>query len=108
MFTVINNTNLKKGDNVAVLAGKDKGKTGKIISVDRKTMRVTVEAINMRTRFEKKRGAKGGQKITFPAPMSASKLILVCPNCGKGTRIGHQILENGKKQRICKKCQKAI
>ncbi len=108
MFTVIKNTNLKKGDNVAVLAGKDKGKTGKVISVDRKSMRVTVEAINMHTRFEKKHTGKPGQKISFPAPMSASKLILVCPNCGKGTRIGHQILENGKKQRICKKCKKAI
>lgn len=98
----------KKGDNVAVLVGKDKGKTGKVISVNRKDGKVVVEGLNVRTRFEKKRGNKGGQKISFPAPMNASKIILVCPNCSKGTRIGYKLMEDGSKQRVCKKCEKAI
>jgi len=103
------NTNLKKGDNVAILRGKDRDKTGKIISVDRKSGRIVVEGINILHKFQKKSGAKNvGQKISFPAPMNASKVILMCPQCGKATRIGHKILENGKKQRVCKKCQKAI
>ncbi len=102
-------TNLIKGDTVAVLAGKDKGKKGKIIAVDRKRGRITVEAINIHHRFEKaKQAGKAGQKLSFPAPMTAAKVILICPHCGKGTRIGHQLLESGKKQRICKKCQKAL
>jgi|SRR5579872_1394789 len=102
------NTALKKGDTVVVLAGKDKRKSGKIIEVDRRAGTVTVESINIRTRFEKKQGTKAGTKVSFPAAMPASKLILVCPHCGKTTRVGHHFLENGSKQRICKKCKKAI
>ncbi|MDB4939986.1 MAG: ribosomal protein [Candidatus Doudnabacteria bacterium] len=101
-------TNLKKGDNVAVRAGKDKGKNGKIISVDRKSGRIIVEGINILHKFEKKKPNTPGQKISFPAAMTASKVILICPSCGKPSRISHQVLENGKKQRICKKCGKAI
>jgi large subunit ribosomal protein L24 len=103
-----NLTNLKKGDIVGVTVGKDKGKTGKIIEVSRINNRVVVEALNIRHKFEKKRGNQAGSKISFPAPMPASKVILICPNCGKATRIGHHILENGTKQRICRKCKKAI
>jgi large subunit ribosomal protein L24 len=102
------NTSLKKGDNVAVLTGKDAGKTGKVISVDRKTGKITVEGVNVRHRFEKPKGNKAGQKVSFPAQMHAGKVMLVCPECGKQTRIGYKILENGNKQRVCKKCQKSI
>ena len=101
-------TNLKKGDSVAILRGKDKGKKGKILSVDRKTGKLTVEGVNILHKFEKKNGTKGGQKVSFPGYMNASKVILICPSCGKATRIGHKTLENGKKQRVCKKCEKAI
>ncbi len=103
------NTNLKKGDNVGILRGKDKGKTGKIVSVNRKSGKVVVEGINILHKFEKKSATtKTGQKISFAAPILASKAILICPDCGKGTRIGYKTLEDGKKQRVCKKCQKAI
>jgi large subunit ribosomal protein L24 len=101
-------TNLKKGDNVSVRAGKDKGKTGKIISVNRISGRIIVEGINILHKFSKKKGTTAGQKISFPGAMTASKVIMVCPACGKATRIGHKFLENGKKQRVCKKCAKAI
>lgn len=100
--------NFKKGDTVAILVGKDAGKTGKIISVDRKTGRIIVEGVNVHQRFEKKRGEQAGQKVAFPAAMHPGKAILICPSCGKATRIGYKMLEDGKKQRVCKKCGKAI
>ncbi len=103
------NTNLKKGDKIGMLRGKDKGKTGQIVSVNRKAGKIVVEGINILHKFEKKSATKNsGQKISFPAAFQASKAILICPSCGKGTRIGYKTLENGKKQRVCKKCQKAI
>lgn len=101
-------TSLKKGDTVAVLSGKDKGKSGKIIEVDRKANTVTVESVNIRTRFKRKQGTNAGSKVSFPGAMLAGKVILICPHCGKATRVGHQFLENGNKQRICKQCGKAI
>ncbi len=103
--------NFKKGDTVAILQGKDKGKSGKIIEVDRKAGTVVVEGMNIHHRFKKATlGASGqaGQKISFPAAMPAARAILICPNCNKATRIAHNFLENGAKQRICKKCGKAI
>ncbi len=102
------NTNLRKGDTVAILQGKDKGKTGKIIEVDRKTGKVVVEGVNIHHRFEKRRGNAAGQKVSFPSQMLAGKVILICPNCGKATRISHKFLDNSAKQRVCKKCGKAI
>jgi large subunit ribosomal protein L24 len=101
-------TRLKKGDQVKVLAGKDKGKNGKILQVDRKEGKVVVEGVNQHHRFEKPKGNKAGQRVTFSAFMPVSKVQLVCPSCGKSTRIGNKILENGKKHRVCKACEKAI
>lgn len=99
----------KKGDTVSVLQGKDKGKSGKIIEVDRKTGKIVVEGLNIHHRFKKAQGSgQAGQKISFSAAMPASKVILICPNCNKATRISHNFLDNGAKQRICKKCGKAI
>lgn len=100
---------LKKGDIVKILSGKDKGKTGKIVNVDREDSRVTVEGTNLITRHQRpKRSGKKGQKVQVPMPHSAGRLMLVCPNCGKPTRIGYQISENGEKRRLCKKCQRTF
>ena len=101
-------TNLKKGDTVAILHGKDKRKIGKILEVDRGTSKIVVEGINMHSRFEKKKGSNAGAKISFAAHMPSGKAMLICPHCGEATRIGHSFLENGSKQRVCKKCGKAI
>lgn len=96
---------LKKGDEVKVLAGKDKGKTGKIIKVYPQTAQVTVEGVNLFTRHQRpKRSRQKGQKVSVPMPLPASRLMLVCPNCGKPSRIGYQISEQGEKKRRCKKC----
>jgi len=99
---------IKKGDEVKVLAGKDKGKTGKVLDVFPKDRRVVAEGLNVHVRFSrpKKRGEKG-QRMEVPAPMDVSKLILVCPLCGKPTRVGKEVTDSGT-YRKCKKCGKAI
>lgn len=98
---------LKKGDSVKVLAGKDKGKTGKIIKVHLKSAKATVEGLNMLTRHQRpKRTGQKGQKVRVPMPLPASRLMLICPNCGKPTRVGYEISEQGGKKRKCKRCQR--
>ena len=99
---------LKKGDTVQILSGKDKGKSGKIIEVMRIANKVVVEGVNIHHRFERKQGNKAGQKVSFPGSLPAGKVMLICPSCGKPTRIGSKFLENGTKQRVCKNCGKAV
>ncbi len=96
--------NIKKDDKVIVLSGKDKGKQGKILVAEPKTGKVIVEGVNVATKHKKpqKQGEDGGI-IKVETPIYASKVQLVCPKCGKGTRIGHKVMD-GKKVRICKKC----
>lgn len=100
---------LRTGDNVKIIAGKDKGKTGKIIQTFPKLYRVVVGGVNITTRHlrPRKRGEKG-QKVSFAAPIPASKAMVVCGGCGKSARIGHKSLEDGKKIRICIKCKAAL
>ena len=96
--------NIKKDDKVVVLSGKDKGKQGKVMSADPKAMKVIVEGVNVATKHQKaqKQGQEGGI-IKVETPIYVSKVQLVCPKCGKATRVAHKI-ENGKKTRVCKKC----
>ena len=100
---------LKKGDQAKVLSGKDRGKTGKVLAVSKKSGRVTVEGRNIVNRHErpKKQGQKG-QKIQVPMPLHPSTLALVCPHCGKPARVGYALDDKGVKTRICKKCKKRI
>lgn len=100
---------IRTGDTVKVISGKDKGKTGKVLKVYPKLGKVMVESVNIHTRFEKaKRAGEKGKKVTFSAPMQASKLMLVDPNSGNPTRIKFTFLENGNKQRVAKKSGKAV
>ena len=99
---------LKLGDNVVVIAGKDKGKTGKITKILRKLDKVVVEKVNMRTKHIKKTAQRPGEKIQFEAPIHVSNVMLVDPKTSKRTRIGYRKLENGKKERIAKKSQVGI
>ena len=96
--------NIKKDDKVIVLSGKDKGKQGKVLSADPKAMKVVVEGVNVATKHQKpmKQGQDGGI-IKVETPIYVSKVQMVCPKCGKGTRVGHKIAD-GKKVRVCKKC----
>ena len=96
--------NIKKGDTIVVLSGKDKGKQGKVLGTVPGSLKVVVEGINMVTCHVKprKQGETGGI-VQREAAMYASKVQVVCPKCNKGTRIAHKI-ENGKKSRVCKHC----
>ena len=96
--------NIKRDDKVVVLSGKDKGKQGKVIKADPKAMKVIVEGVNVATKHQKprKQGEEGGI-IKVETPIYAAKVQLVCPKCGKPTRVGHKIAD-GKKTRVCKKC----
>ena len=96
--------NVKKGDTVIVLSGKDKGKQGKVLGTVPSEAKVVVEGINMVTCHVKprKQGETGGI-VQREAAIAACKVQVVCPKCNKGTRIAHKI-ENGKKTRVCKHC----
>ena len=96
--------NIRKDDKVIVLSGKDKGKTGKVLVADPKSLKVIVEGVNVATKHQKaqKKGQDGGL-IKVETPIYVSKVQLVCPKCGKGTRVAHKIAD-GKKSRVCKKC----
>jgi len=96
---------IKRGDNIIVISGKDRGKQGKIIKVLTKEQGVIVENINLKKKHRRpKTGGKKGEKIEVPRPIPVSTVALICKNCGKPTRAGRQILPDGKKIRICKKC----
>ena len=96
--------NVKKGDTVVVLSGKDKGKQGKVQSTKPAEAKVVVEGVNLVTCHTKPRrqGEEGGI-VRREAALYASKVQVVCPKCGKGTRVAHKI-EDGKKSRVCKHC----
>jgi len=80
---------IKKGDTVKILAGREKGKSGKVLEVFRKNGRLSVEGLNISVRFSRpKRQGEKGQRLEMPAPLSISKVMLVCPHCGKATRSG--------------------
>ena len=76
--------------------------------VYKKTSRVTVEKVNVRTRHIKKTPNQAGQKVKYEAPFDASKVMLICPNCNKATRVGYSIPKKGKKFRICVKCNESV
>jgi len=99
---------LKQNDQVIVIAGKDKGKKGKITRILRKQSKVVVEKVNLRTKHIKKTAERPGEKIQFEAPLDASNVMIICPNCNKSSRIGYKKPEGGKKERVCKKCNITI
>lgn len=106
---MIKKVHVKTGDTVVVLSGKERGKRGKIIAVSPKEGKVIIEGVNMVSKHVKpKKMGEAGGIIKAEGAMYASKVQLVCPNCDKATRIAHKISEDGKKQRICKKCGKTL
>jgi large subunit ribosomal protein L24 len=98
-------THLRKKDLVQVMTGKEKGKTGKILKVNHKTGRVTIEKLNMMKRHTKPTGKAPGGIIEAEHPISASNILLFCDKCGKGVRTAPKRLEDGKSVRTCRKCQ---
>ena len=100
---------IKKGDNVMVMAGKDKGKTGKVMQVFPQDGKVVVDGVNKTVKHAKtrKQGEKG-QKIDFFGPINASNVMLIDPKTGKPTRVGYKVMEDGRKVRMAKKSQETI
>ena len=96
---------IRSKDTVVVITGKDKGSKGKVLEAFPKTGKIVVEGVAIATKHQKHRqqGVPGGI-IKKEAAIDASNVMLVCPKCGKGTRIGYSVLENGTKVRVCKKC----
>ncbi len=100
---------LKLNDQVEVIAGKDKGRVGKIIRVDRSANKVVVEKINMIKRHMKPNAMnQQGGIIDKEAALDASNVMLICPKCSKTVRVGNKFLEDGTKVRICKKCNESV
>jgi large subunit ribosomal protein L24 len=100
---------LRKGDRVYVVSGKDKGKEGNILRRDVTKETVVVENVNMLTKSMRptQKNPRGGL-VKMEAPVKASKVMLVCPSCGKPTRVGRAFLDDGKKVRLCKKCGEIV
>ena len=100
---------VKTGDTVVMLTGRDAGKEGKVLAVSPKEGKVIVEKLNMVTKHVKPRkmGDEGGI-VKGEGAVYASKVQIVCPNCKKPTRVGHQIAADGTKTRVCKKCGKEL
>ena len=99
------NNHIKKNDQVIVISGNDKGKKGKVLSIDHEKGRVIVEGVNMVTLHKKprKQGEAGGI-IHQEAALDMSNVMHICKKCQKPTRIGYTVLKDGGKVRVCKKC----
>jgi len=103
-------TPVRKNDNVVVVAGKDRGKRGRVLRVVPDKNRVVVEGVNFikkHTRPNPQANVKGGI-VEREAALHASNVQIVCPECGAPTRIGRELLADGRKVRICRKCDGAI
>ena len=103
-------TPVRKNDNVVVGAGKDRGKRGRVLRVLPARNRLVIEGVNLvkrHTRPNPQQNIKGGI-VEREGSLHASNVQIVCPECGAATRIGHQLLGDGRKGRICRKCDGAV
>ena len=105
----MNKVHVKTGDTVVILSGKDRGSKGKVLAVSPKEGKVIIEGLNMVTKHVKPRrmGEQGGI-VKAEGAMYACKVQIVCRHCGKPTRVGHKLYEDGTKGRICKKCGESL
>jgi large subunit ribosomal protein L24 len=100
---------IKKDDKVKIIAGKDNGKVGKVLSVDRKKQRILVENANIVKRHSRPTAQnRQGGIIESEAPVHVSNVMLLCNKCVKPARIKMQRLDDGKKVRVCRKCNEQI
>ena len=100
---------IKKGDTVYVAAGRNRGKTGKVLKVVPEKGHVLVERLNMMKRHRKPRGAQApGGIVEREAPIDLSNVRLLCDKCNRPTRVGRKLLEDGRSVRFCRKCDEQI
>jgi len=101
--------NIRKNDTVLVIAGKDRGKKGKVRKALPREDKVIIEGVNMIKRHSKARGAaRQAGIIELEAPLDASNVMLVCNKCNKPARVGSRFLSDGRKARICRSCHEVI
>lgn len=99
---------IRKGDQVKILCGKDRGKIGKVTRVISKKRKALVEGLNLvKKHVRPRRQGEKGQRVSVPAPVDLSNLMSVCPKCAKPVRVGFRV-EKGNKYRVCKKCQSEL
>ena len=103
-------TPVRKNDNVLVTTGKDRGKKGRVIRLVPEKNRLVVEGVNLIKRHTRPNPAKNvkGGVVQREAALHASNVQLVCPECGAATRVGHKVLADGRKVRICRKCDGVV
>jgi large subunit ribosomal protein L24 len=99
---------IRKSDQVQIIAGKDRGKRGKILRTLPKEDKVIVENLNLVKRHKRPRkSGEKGQRVEVPAPVDISNVMIICPHCGKPARVGYKVTANNK-HRVCKKCKAEI
>ena len=100
---------IRKNDTVLVIAGKDRGKKGKVRFAHPKDDKVIVEGVNMIKRHSRAKGAaRQAGIIELEAPLQVSNLMLICSKCSKPTRVGFRVLDDGKRARFCRVCHEII
>lgn len=104
---------IKKGDTVLVQVGKDRGKTGKVLAMFPREGRVLIEGLHLvKKHIRPRKSGEKGQRVEVPSPVPVARVMLVCPSCGKATRVGIRRHQEGnlkaKRERICKKCSAVI
>lgn len=102
-------TKIKKGDTVMVIAGRERGKTGKVLSLDLERGKVVVEKLNIIKRHTKpnQKNRQGGI-LEREAPVALSNVLLYCANCQKPVRVGIKLTDDGRRLRVCKKCRDTV
>jgi len=100
---------IRKNDSVLVISGRERGKTGKVLRVMPEKDSVIIERINIVKRHSKPRGPQqAGGIVEKEAPITASNLMIMCDKCSAPVRVGHKVLADGRKIRICRRCNEAI
>jgi large subunit ribosomal protein L24 len=102
---------IKKGDTVLITSGKDRGRKGKVLGAFPKESRILIEGMNLRKKHQRpKRSGEKGQIVEMPGPMHVSNVKLICPKCGKATKVGYKLKVKNQKSkiRICKKCGQEV
>src|ERR1051325_7476444 len=106
MEAAATNASIRKGDQVRVMTGRDKGKAGRVLAVNPYKRTVMVEHANIITRHTRANPAKNvkGGIVEKEGPIQISNVLLVCQSCNKHTRIGHKLLPDGSRTRVCRRC----
>ncbi|MBS1238405.1 MAG: ribosomal protein [Deltaproteobacteria bacterium] len=99
---------LKKGDIVKIIAGKERGKTGKVLKIVVDKDQVVVEKLNIVKRHKKPDAKAKGGIVEKEGPINISNVMFLCSKCDTGVRVGYKILEDGEKTRVCKKCNEIL